>query len=76
MKYQGKDVFINISSSHSAEEKLNMLRYETPCSVYGCTIGSISHCHFCMKSYCNEHINIDLHNLKNMAILSQLKMIN
>lgn len=76
MKNYGRDVFINISGSQHAEDEFNVIRNEAPCSVYGCSTNCILQCHLCRKSYCSEHLHLDLHNLKNIAIINQLKMIN
>ena len=75
MENHGSDAFINIFGSHNKYGELNVTSYETPCSVYGCKSSSMSKCHFCMKSYCSEHLHLDLHKLKNMAIINQLKMV-
>ena len=74
MENHENDIFLNILGSQIIHKELDMIRYKTPCSVYGCSTNSMSNCHLCMKSYCSEHLHLDLHNLKNISIINQLRV--
>lgn len=69
-KYEASE---NFSDVHGTKEETDQIEYKISCSVYGCSTKSVSICVICTKSYCYEHLHLDLHNLKNIEIINQLK---
>lgn len=64
---------INISGYLDANKELNAMIHDNPCSVYGCSTNSMLKCHICRKDYCFGHLNLDLHNLKNIGTLTNFR---
>ena len=67
------DLFREMFDELEAIKRIYQTLNRNSCAVYGCSTKAMTECDICMRHYCYEHLELDLHNLHNMGIINQLK---
>ena len=70
---QTNDSFTEMFDKQEAIKRIHQTVNRKSCAVYSCSNKAMTECDICMRHYCYEHLELDLHNLHNIGIINQLK---